>query len=268
MRRFFARPAAWKALVLVVTYLVLYLAVGQVVGLLFGDEIDTDNVLGTTGSIFFGLVLPIAIGATSLVGLSAALGWLRALFGRQPGRGRPWMWIGPVLVLGAVVGHLGSADWDVWTTEEILLILGLGLCIGVAEELATRGLAVKILRDAGHRERFVMVVSSLLFALMHLVNLLSGMKVSTVAVTVVYTFAFGTCMYLAMRVTGSLWAAILLHAATDPSTFLASGGLDEAVTDQTGGWSLLAALMTILMIVFALVAVVLVRDDRPATAQV
>ncbi|MEI5672735.1 MULTISPECIES: hypothetical protein [unclassified Nocardioides] len=95
MRRFFARPAAWKALVLVVAYLVLYLAVGQVVGLLFGDEIDTDDILGTTGSIFFGLVLPIAIGATSLVGLSAALGWLRALFGRQPGRGRPWMWIGP-----------------------------------------------------------------------------------------------------------------------------------------------------------------------------
>ena len=69
---------------------------------------------------------------------------------------------------------------------------------------------------AGHGERFVAVVSSLLFALMHTVNFISGMEVSTVLATVVYTFGFGMCMYLTMRVTGTIWAAIVLHGLTDP----------------------------------------------------
>ncbi|WP_329621177.1 CPBP family intramembrane metalloprotease [Streptomyces sp. NBC_01255] len=173
------------------------------------------------------------------------------------------MWIAPALVLLAVAGHVGATDWSAWDPDRIALMLLLGVCVGVAEELATRGIAVRMLRGAGHPERFVMVVSSALFALMHVVNLLSGMEPSTVLLTVVYTFAFGTCMYLSMLVTGTIWTAIVLHALTDPTTFLASGGVDEAVTGQSGGWSLLAASATILMIVFAPVAVFLVRDDRP-----
>lgn len=136
----------------------------------------------------------------------------------------------------------------------------LGLCIGVAEELATRGLAVKILRDAGHGERFVAVVSSLVFALMHTTNLITGMELSTVAFTVLYTFCFGMCMYLAMRVTGTIWAAIALHGLTDPTTMLSTGGLDAEVgTQDLSGWSTLASGATTLFMVVAVVAVFLVR---------
>ncbi|MGN9910433.1 CPBP family intramembrane glutamic endopeptidase [Phytohabitans sp. LJ34] len=85
---------------------------------------------------------------------------------------------------------------------------------------------------------------------------------------VTYTFCFGVCMYLAMRVTGTVWAAIVLHALTDPSTFLSTGGVDQAVdTQQANGWSTLAALATIVFIVFAAVAVFLVRgkaSGRPS----
>ncbi|MFB7587385.1 CPBP family intramembrane glutamic endopeptidase [Streptomyces sp. NPDC056169] len=263
VRRFFDRPTTAKAVLVVAVYLVFYLLVGQLVSVLFGDDIDTDDVLGTGASIFFGLVLPIAIGAAALVGLTAAAGWLRDVFGRQRVRGRGWMWIAPALVLLAVVGHVGATDWSTWDADRIALILLVGVCVGVAEELATRGVVVRMLRGAGHPERFVMVVSSALFALMHVVNLLSGMAAATVLATVVYTFAFGTCMYLSMRVTGTIWTAIVLHAITDPTTFLAAGGVGEGVTGGSGGWSLLTAAVTVLMVVFALVAVFLVRDDRP-----
>ena len=37
------------------------------------------------------------------------------------------------------------------------------------------------------------------------------------------------CMYLAMRVTATIWTAIVLHGLTDPATFLSTGGVDEAV---------------------------------------
>jgi uncharacterized protein len=257
---FWDRPAGWKAVLLIVVYLAFYLAVGQLIGLLFGDRIDTDNLLANGTSMFLALVLPIAIGAAALLLFAARVGWLRAIFGPQPVRGSGWMWIAPAVVSAAVVGHLVATDWADWSAEEIAILAVLGLAIGMAEELATRGLAVKILRDAGHSERFVAVASSLLFALMHTVNLLAGMSVKTVLGTVVYTFCFGMCMYLAMRVTGTIWAAIVLHGLTDPASFLASGGVDQDVSGgASNGGDTLALVATLAMMIFGLVAVFLVR---------
>jgi len=257
---FFDRPATWKAFLVIVGYLVYYLAVSQLIGLVFGDEIDPDNVMADATSMFFALVLPIGLGAVGLLVFTGWLGWLRDIFGPQPIGGRRWMWIAPVLVLAAIVGHVGGIEWSQWSPGQIAMMAAAGVCIGVAEELATRGLAVKMLRDAAHSERFVAIVSSLLFALMHTVNLISGMSVSTVAATVGYTFCFGMCMYLSMRVTGTIWAAIVLHGLTDPTTFLATGGIDEAVTSSQGsGWALLAAVATIAFMVLAVVAVFLIR---------
>ncbi|WP_436531876.1 CPBP family intramembrane glutamic endopeptidase [Actinoplanes sp. HUAS TT8] len=254
------RPATWKPVLLIVVYLAFYLAVGQLIGLLFGDHINADDLLAAPTGIFLGLVLPIAIGAAALLVFTWRAGWLRDVFGPQPIRGRGWMWIGPVPVFAAVVGHVGATDRSAWSAAQVALIVLAGLCIGVAEELATRGLAVKMLRDAGHGERFVAVVSSLLFALMHTTNLLAGMTVTTVATTVLYTFCFGICMYLAMRVTGSIWAAVILHAITDPTTFLSTGGIDQTVgTGGGNGWATLAALATIGFMLFAAVAVALIR---------
>ncbi|WP_350280504.1 CPBP family intramembrane glutamic endopeptidase [Kribbella sp. HUAS MG21] len=265
---FWERSTAWKAVLLIIGCLVFYLAVGWVVGRVFDGEIDDGNPIGTASSTFFALVLPVAIGGAVLLLVTARLGWLRTIFGPQPVGGSRWMWVAPVLVVVAIVGHLGATSWSSWSSVEVLMVGLLGICIGVAEELATRGLAVKILRDAGHSERYVMVVSSLLFALMHTINLLSGMTLGTVAATLVYTFGFGACIYLAMRVTGTIWTAIVLHALTDPSTFLATGGIDEAVTDQTGGMSLLAAAATILLILVGVVAIFLVHGKAQASGDV
>ncbi len=80
--------------------------------------------------------------------------------------------------------------------------------------------------------------------------------------TVVHTLGFGVCMYLVMRLTSTIWSAIALHAVTDPTTVLAGGGIDEAVTNHTGGWSVLSSTATILMIAFSFAAVFLVRGDR------
>lgn len=274
---FWNRPATWKAFLLIAGYLAFYLAVGRVVGRLSGDRIDTQDPLSTPESIFFAFVLPVGIGGLALLVFTWRVGWLGDVFGRQPVRGRSWMWLGPVLVLAAIAGHVGSTDWSGWSAGQIAMIALAGVCIGLTEELATRGLAVRILRGSGRGEQSVAVISSLLFALMHSANLLTGMAVSTVGATIVYTFGFGMCMYLAMRVTGSFWAAVALHALTDPTTFLSSGGVDRGVdiafTDSVAGWAVLSIAATVALIAFGIIAAFLVRGKatrgttpQPATA--
>lgn len=270
---FWNRPTLGKTVLFVVGYLVLYLGVGFVIGTAFDGSVDDENVVASAESILVGVAAPVAVGALALLIFVARLGWTRDIFGRRSrGGARPWMWVAPALVLAAVVAHLAGTDLEAWTGRELAAMAFLGVCVGLAEELATRGVAVKLLRDAGHGERYVAVVSSLLFALMHTVNLASGMSVGTVVATVVYTFGFGMCMYLSMRVTGTIWTAIVLHGLTDPTTVLATGGIDQAVAGQDSGSSAVAGLATVGLIVFGFVSVLLLRreareagsDARPA----
>jgi membrane protease YdiL (CAAX protease family) len=251
------------AIGLIVAYLVFYLLVSWLLASIFSGQVDKENVLSSATSVLLGIALPIAVGAIALLIVTVRLGMLGKIFGPQPIRGRGWMWIGPVLVLAAIIAHLSGVDWASWTGSQIAAIFVLGACVGLAEELATRGLVIQILRDARHSEKFVAVISSLMFALMHTVNLISGMEMTTVAATVVYTFGFGMCMYLTMRVTGTIWAAIVLHALTDPTTILSSGGLDTAVGSPSSSGAIVA-LVTIMLVVFGVVAAFLVRGQvRP-----
>ena len=256
---FWDRATTWKALLLIVVYLIFYLALGRLIGRVFAEQIDEDDVISSTSSILLGVALPVALGAAALLAFTARLGWLSDIFGPQPIRGRPWMWIGPTLVVVAIGAHIAGIDWTSWSGQQLAAMVVLGACVGLTEELATRGLVVKILRDAGHGERYVAAISSLVFALMHTTNLISGMALNVVLATVVYTFGFGMCMYLAMRVTGTIWAAIVLHGLTDPTTFLDSGGLDKSVTDSASGATTVALLATVLLVFFGVIAIFLIR---------
>jgi len=263
---FWSRPSVWKAVLLVLGYLVFYLAVGRLISRLVGDRADADDPLGTAAGILL-VAAPIAVGGLALALFAARQGWIAEIFGRQRVEGRRWMWIAPVLVLGAVVAHVAGVDWSRWSAGQLAALAVLGACVGFTEELATRGFVVRMVRDAGHGERLVAFLSSLLFALMHLSNLISGMSLKVVAGTVVYTFAFGMCMYLTMRVTGTIWAAIVLHGLTDPTTMLASGGIDTAVGAAPSGASQAALILTLALIGFGFVAVLFVRGRSSVTTR-
>lgn len=79
-------------------------------------------------------------------------------------------------------------------------------------------------------------------------------------------------MYLSMRLFGTIWAAIVLPGVTAPTTFLALGCVDGAVTSQTGGGATLALVATTLLILFGIVSLFFVRgtkaraDRAPTTA--
>ncbi len=87
-----------------------------------------------------------------------------------------------------------------------------------------------------------------------------GNPQATVLITVVYTFGFGAMMCLSMIATGRIVWAILLHAATDPVTFLAAGGIDAHGSTQ-GDVGLLAigSIFDYVYILAALIAIVFVK---------
>ena len=105
-----------------------------------------------------------------------------------------------------------------------------------------------------------MLLSSAVFALLHTTNLLSGQPLLVVAITVVYTFGFGVMMYLVLRVTGSIIWPMLLHAATDPTTILATGGVDtHGESAGAAGLIGIAGIFNYLYLALAIVAIFLVK---------
>ncbi|WP_314456482.1 CPBP family intramembrane glutamic endopeptidase [uncultured Microbacterium sp.] len=247
--RFWNRGRWWKAVVLAAGYLVLY----ELASLAFVPLVPFAGDSGSASFVFIFYVLPILVGAVILVVFGATTGWLRGLFARQSLGGRGWMWIAVVVVLLFNVLHLFSIDYSAAGIDYVMTWLLAGLFIGFSEEVLTRGYVVRIMRDAGHREIVVALVSAGLFALLHSTNLLSGQALVPTLVQIVYTFFFGILMYLAMRVTRTLLAPVLLHASTDPSIFM------HAQYPAEGALGSLANLGNIVVIVVGLVLVFFIR---------
>ncbi|MGV2983198.1 lysostaphin resistance A-like protein [Microbacterium sp. AGC85] len=216
-KRFWERGAWWKALILGIAYIALYEGASLLLGAIIGGDLGEE---GSPRYLLLGFLVSIAIGGLLLVAFTASLGWFRELFGPQPIRGGRWMWIAVGAVLLFNILRFASIDYDTAGFVTVAVWIVIGLLIGFAEEVLTRGLVVNIMRKAGHREIVVALVSAGIFALLHSVNLLSGQALIPTLLQLVYTFFFGLLMYLALRVTGNLIWPVLLHATTDPSIFL------------------------------------------------
>lgn len=261
-RAFWERGGLWRAVLVAFAYIALYEAFGfgAAAPLLKGILHDAGDPLSSPSGILLGLALPIAFGSVLLIAFGLSLGWLpRPLFGAQPVRGRRWMWCAPALVLIPIVFHLIGTDYSRYTAGIVASLLFTGLFIGFAEEVLCRGFVVSLLRRRGYGEWVVMAVSSLIFGLLHASNALGGQPIGSVVVEVLYAIPFGVCMYIALRVTGNLVWPILLHAFTDPTTILASGGVDASVAGTSNIALVVATAGTFAYLAFALVAVMCTR---------
>lgn len=255
-KRFWDRGGFWRALLLAA----LYLGVYELIGFLLG-QIDAD-IRGEEGSasfVFFAVALPIIITSVLLLAFAASVGWLKDLFARQTLPGRRWMWIALIVVLVINVGALLSIDYGGAGLTLVFTWLLAGLAVGFVEELVTRGFVVKMMRESGHREIVVALASAGIFAALHFTNLFTSTQgLAVTLLQIVYTIAFGICMYLILRVTRTLIAPILVHASTDPSISL------FGAHPASSPLALLPALSTYLVIVtgFVLLIVLIVSERR------
>jgi membrane protease YdiL (CAAX protease family) len=260
-KRFWERGGWWKAVILAAAYYGVYQLMSFLVLLVFGRSGGAHGPKGGAMDVFIGTALPIILASILLVIFALSVGWLRELFAPQPLRGRRWMWVGVAVVLAINVSALLSIDYGKTGFPLVASWLFTGLFVGFAEETLTRGFVVTLMRKAGHREIAVALVSAGIFAALHFGNLFTTKQgLGTTLLQVVYTFAFGIIMYLALRLTGNLIWPILIHASTDPTLFLFSGH------SATTPFAIVASLGTNLVILTGVVLlIVFIVSERRRT---
>lgn len=261
-QRFWNAGGWWRAVILAAGYYAIYELLGFLVGLVFPDEGTVRGAAGSAMDVFIAIALPIILASVVLVIFAISIGWLRPLFARQTIRGRGWMWVAIAIVLVINASALLSTNFEDAGLPLVASWLFTGLFVGFAEEVLTRGFVVNLMRKAGRGEIAVALVSSGIFAALHLGNLFTTAQgLTTTLLQVVYTFCFGLCMYLALRVTGNLIWPILLHASTDPTL-----SLHEEHPLGGNPFSIIAAFSTYLIVATGVILLIvfLVSERRRA----
>lgn len=159
----------------------------------------------------------------------------------------------PLTWLGVSVFALFNVDYSSYSPGEIMLLAVAALVIGVNEEIVTRGIMLIGLRNSGIAEWTAWLITLVVFALLHLVNVLGGAANLTLLVVVI---TGGTLLYVSRRVFNHLFAPIILHAVYDAAFFLLTGyyltgeTLPDHVLDIQFGSFLILMVATILFVIF------------------
>lgn len=208
-----------------------------------------------------GRVVSIAI----LLGVLFRLGWLHLAGITQPGRWQTWLITLPLLVYGLLASTyavVGSLDFR-FTDQALSIPAALLLMIhALFEEVVFRGLVMVALIAAwGETTRGLtrgVLLSSLIFAGMHLVNVLGGNPLPIVLLQGVGAFFLGI-LFCALLLSGrSIYPVVFLHGLLNISSFLLLAANPSATTNPAV-WLLQSAL-TLPLAIFGLY---ILRGIRP-----
>jgi len=217
-----------------------YSRIGVLVGIaIFGIVWLADPTYaedGVTQQLWKSLVFR-ALGSTVFLSLSVYLGY--HAFGKPSAA---W-WQVTLPCLAVVINNfpiIGVASGRIVIDRPDLMGLFLvdALLIGIFEELAFRGtlfLAILEKRRNSTRQIFLTtLISSAIFGLVHLANLLEGAGVGATLMQVGYSFLIGGMCAIVLLKSGNLLFCILLHALFDVGggflTYVGTGKQWDAVT--------------------------------------
>lgn len=173
-------------------------------------------VIGLTTALFLPVLLPgvdtpivralgqiaLALAAVALVG---RLGW--RIVEPQAGRVNSARLLIPAVLIAALPLAAGLRIEQVGMA---LFLVVMELIVGLSEELVFRGMLLRTLLPRGTTR--AVLVSSALFGLVHLANIVYGASVAVTLAQVVGAFVFGIGMAAIVLCGGALWPAILIHA--------------------------------------------------------
>lgn len=138
-----------------------------------------------------------------------------------------WVLVFPVLpVLASVVTVLSRMR-----VSEVAFYLILACLVGFVEETFFRGLMLRSLATLGLWR--AAIISSALFGLMHLQNLLFGAELPGTLLQVAYAAAMGFGFAAVTLRTGAIWPLVIIHALIDFAAFVTSSEADWSELSTT-----------------------------------
>ena len=189
-----------------------------------------------------GLLAELALAALAALGL-LALGKGRVLTERGRGFGEG-MAAGGFLLGLSCLGLMGALSlWQrepMSNLEAVRFVLYM-FAIGLAEELTFRGLIQNVLADAFGRDSrrgvwSTVIVSGLVFGLVHLSNILSGVSVPGAVMQALSAASVGVYLGAVYARCGTIWPLVALHGINDLVGMMAAGGneMSDAVEAVSG----------------------------------
>lgn len=139
---------------------------------------------------------------------------------------RALMWFIPIVIAELIVFVSG-----INLSEDILyyvVLLIFTIFVGISEELFFRGIILNILKAKS--TKYAILVSSVLFSLLHLTNLADDISIQYAILQVIFAFIFGIVAAQITVITKSLLPAIIWHFSHDFIAFVTGNELSTITT--------------------------------------
>lgn len=248
---------AWVGLVAIAFYLLIGAGLANLITALEGSvSMEADFALGHL------VPLPISI----IAGLAFArwAGWWDDIWS-VPRLRRRWMLAVPVLLAALPLSQVGEIDWSERSVQLVLVIAAGCLLVGLGEELFVRGI-LRVSIRAHHGELFTLLATSMLFGAGHCFGLMiAGAAPGKIVFAVVFTAMSGSLYYAALRVSGTLWVPILLHALTDFMLYVESADPTPLVGHaQESPFNITTGIQALLVVLSVFVVISAAREEMHA----
>lgn len=207
------RPSVTIAIACYAVYLVIVIGAMIASGASYLNLVAPDVIFGS-------VVLPLTLGAIFLVVVISWLGWWKPVMRDGELASPAWLqW--PFILIAAAMILLGlsATNWSNLAATHLMFLVAAGILVGFNEEALCRGIVVLGLREGGRSEAFVLIMSSLIFGLLHLPNALIGLPLYGAAIQIVFAAMMGAGFYVIRRTSGSLLLPMVIHGLWDFASF-------------------------------------------------
>jgi membrane protease YdiL (CAAX protease family) len=217
-------------------------------------SVSLATALPRLSPIWLGILAELVLAVLAIVLLTALRAWRNAGFQALSSlKDLRFYWV-PVLPLLPVLVAVVTGTFRM-RVDEVAFFLVLACLVGFAEEAYFRGLMLRALVSAGPWR--AAVISSALFGVLHLQNLLFGADLTGTLLQVGYATAMGFGFAAVTLRTGVIWPLVVIHALIDFAGFVTSG---ETVAGHVSTTD--AAVYGLYILVFVAYGLFMMRSAR------
>lgn len=198
--------------------LLVYMTVFSIIWII--NDVDYKTIGKTIESTKLHYAMPTIVSSFVVACLLTIFGWWRIVLFDKQKSGPKWIWIGVFVMLLISIFNFSAINFNNVSSEFLLYSILGGIGVGFGEEVITRGSMVVGLRSRNFSEKKVLLLSSLVFAAIHLPNMLFGSPVLSTLIQLLLAFIMGSLLYITRRLSGTLLLPMFLHGLWDSSIFL------------------------------------------------